>query len=381
MSSSEFFVFFHKKLSPKNLSNGRGVGMRDELLAYLLNDLDDEQRQRVEDRLEADPIWQHELERLSNYINAAQTESTDQADASETESLPEDLVSRTCSFVREASAQGELSPAVLPARLSESRDAAAPRKNRWTLLDLAVVASILAVIGSLIAPAIQESRESARRAQCQEQLRTLGLALNRFAEQHNRRLPAIGQHENAGMYAVKLLESGLISPDELRESLVCPSDSLAEEMRNDQEQLHVPTPKQLQQATQSELHFMVKRMGGSFAYRIGYFDRRGNYRQVKFTGSSSQPMMADRPSYEMVGFQSPNHGTCGQNVLFQDGSVRYVQICIQTGPDRHWFLNEQDKHAAGMHQSDIVMGRSEASPSGTITLIDNKRPSVIRSQP
>ncbi|MGI9427765.1 MAG: anti-sigma factor family protein, partial [Bythopirellula sp.] len=111
--------------------------MRDDLLAYLLNDLDEEQRRRIEQRLEVDPIWQHELERLRAYV-----ESAHQASDSPDDSLPENLVNRTCSFVKQASSQGALSPAVLPASLTESQDLVAVKTNRWTLIDFAVVASI-----------------------------------------------------------------------------------------------------------------------------------------------------------------------------------------------------------------------------------------------
>ena len=341
--------------------------MRDELLAYLLNDLDDEQRARVEERLAADPIWQHELERLRSYVDASQEQQDD-----ESEPLPADLVRRTCSFVKQASSQGELSPKVLPAKLSESQDASAPRKTRWTLLDLTVVASILAIMASLVMPAIRESRESARRMQCQAQLRTLGEALTRFAEQNQGQLPAIELNENAGMFAVKLLESGLVTQEELSEALVCPSGVLADKVFEGEVEMRVPTREELNRSNLADLQKFIARMGGSFAFRIGFHDQQGNYRQVEFTGSSNEPMMADKPSYEVAGFQSPHHGTCGQNVLFQDGSVRYVEICIQTGPDKHWFLNEKQKHAAGTQRFDIVMGRSEASPSGTITLINSK---------
>ncbi len=363
------FVVFSDKLDIT-----RGGGMRDELLAYLLNDLDDQQRQRVEERLEVDPIWQHELERLRSYVDASRGQDDD------SEPLPEDLVHRTCSFVRQASSQGELSPAVLPAKLSESRDATQSRGNHWTMVDWVVVASILTIMGTLLVPAIQESREAARRVQCQAKLKELGHAFISFAEQHDGQLPAIGRNENAGMYAVRLLESGVITPEALSNALQCPSDETAETAIAGTVSLVVPTRDEMRRATRAQIQWMVKRMGGSFAYRIGYIDRQGNYRQIKFTRSSSEPMLADKPSYEVAGFQSPHHGPCGQNVLFQDGSVSFVQICIQTGPDKHWFLNEDKKHAAGMHRADIVMGRSEASPSGTIELINNKQQPVILPQ-
>lgn len=331
--------------------------MRDDLLAYLLNDLDEEQRRRIEQRLEVDPIWQHELERLRAYVEEAH-QSSESAD----DSIPQDLVNRTCSFVKQASSQGALSPAVLPASLTESQDLVAAKSNRWTLIDFAVVASILLVMGTLLVPAIRESRESARRVQCKAKLSSLGFALSMYAQNSGGNLPAIQQHENAGMYAVKLLESGLLTREQLAELLVCPSTQLADDVFRGAKIFRIPSRRELQVASGDQLKSLLEDMGGSFAYRVGYFDKHGNYRQVEFIARSSAPMMADKPSFGFAALQSANHGGGGQNVLFQDRSVRYYSVCKQEGRDKNWFLNEDGQPAAGKHESDVVMIRSEARP-------------------
>ena len=332
--------------------------MRDELLAYLLNDLDDQQRERIEARLDGDPIWQHELQRLRALVEAQDP------DAADTDSVPVDLVDRTCSFVKQASSQGALSPAVLPASLSESCEIAPPKSKRWSLLDMAVVASILLALGTLLVPALRSSRDAARRSQCQEKLHQLGSALNRFAWQSEGQLPAIDRHENAGSFSLQLVESGIITREQLVELLVCPSTQLAEDIFSGKVVLRLPTRRELRIANGEELLSLLETMGGSFAYRIGYFDEQGNFHQIEFSGSSNEPIMADKPSFNVVGFQSDHHKNCGQNVLFQDQSVRYVLICLQNENDEHWFLNADGEHAAGKSEYDIVMARSEAGPSG-----------------
>ncbi len=339
--------------------------MRDELLAYLLNDLDDEERLRIEARIESDPIWQHELERLRSCVEEAHQASPSETDPSETDSPPEDLVRRTCSFVKQASAQGELSPSVLPAGLTESIDVAAPVKSRWSLLDMVVAGGILLVMGTLLLPALREGRDAARRQQCHDNLHRLGAALAQFAEQTDGQIPAIGRHENAGMYAVKLLEKGSLTREQLAELLVCPSTQLAEDIYSGVIVMRIPTRRELAAAKGVQRKLLLVNMGGSFAYRIGYVDKQKNYRQVDFTQRCNAPVMADKPCSSVVGFQSANHGGCGQNVLFQDQSVRYLQLCIETTDrDKHWFLNEDKQPAAGKHQNDIVMIRSEATPFG-----------------
>ena len=277
---------------------------------------------------------------------------------------PPQLASRTCHFVEHAiqKSQSLCQRGSAAKSLSESHDPLVS-PSRWSLADLGVGICILGAVAALVLPGLHVDREKSRRTYCQYNMHQIGAALMDYAVRFDRGLPQINAGDNAGL--VCLGPGGqrrVLSREDLARLVVCPSSELAERVSKGCIIIKIPTRQELQEATGARRDQFLRYMAGDVAYTIGYRDANGKLRQVRSGCRRDVPVLSDAPSAAIAGYQSANHGGCGQNVLFQDLSCRYCTQCKSHEQRDHWFLNDEGQVAAGCREDDIVLGSSDATP-------------------
>lgn len=313
------------------------------LLSYLLGDLPEGESSALEQRIEEEPKLKARLKRLRLCL-----ESEDQQ-----EGCPEDLAERTSDSILCPSATG-----------STDNRCGGLFSRKFSAVDLGAVAVATLLLSSILGPALQYSRDSARRLACEENLRRLGMALIQYSNEEGS-FPKIGPEANAGMFTVALADKGYLDREEMQHLLLCPDSELSERVSANQAVVHIPTREELYVAHTLLLDRIRRYMSGDYAYPLGYIDD-GVYYPVQEGVRSRAPLLSDSPGEKPNDHPCMNHGGCGQNVLFKDGTLRFVTSTSVPGTSDHLFLNSAREVAPGHGWQDTVLAPSWVSPAASM---------------
>lgn len=327
--------------------------MRDLLVCYLLGELPEAERAVLEAKLADDARLRDELERLRQCLHPEEAAARIEAEP------PRNLINRTVQCVSDSQCgNGELAVEEPPVG-----------RSCFSLVDALVAVGVVFAISMLLLPALRESRDISRRTGCQNNMRQIGVAMIAYADDNRGFFPQVDPQQPAGIYTVRLVESGHLDRSQMMQLVICPASTQAEAMANGRFVLRLPTLAEVTSRGPNLAPQVRLTMGGSYAYRVGYSDG-AFYIPIRNRSDCRSPLLSDAPSRARIGSASPHHGGCGQNVLFEDGSVAYVVGYLVPAWENHMFLNNDGEAAAGTAWNDPVMLRSEMTPGVRAVPVD-----------
>jgi len=165
-------------------------------------------------------------------------------------------------------------------------------------------------------------------------------------------VPIKGNRAVAGIYAPVLRDAGYLTD---KSKIICPSSALAQRA----DTLELPALDEIDRASGRILTLMQQSMGGSYGYNLGVVID-GRHRAPRNLGRTYFALMADAPSLQLAGHRSTNHGGSGDNILYEDGHIRYVVESHSEGDDP--FVNRLGWMEAGIDIDDAVVAPGFAPP-------------------
>jgi len=315
----------------------------EELIGYLLDLLEPDERAALALRLEREPVA---ATRLAVLRAAIAPLKVDASDPDPPAGLASRTVARLAAYLVEHDPRPTTDPhAATPSSLPTFRHATTtdqpePRAvgGRFRA-DLIVAAGLALVAVGLGLSVVARMRQQSDAAACPNNLRTLHVGLTTYADTHDGRFPQVGagQYPTAGSFVPALVESGQF-PNGFHAT--CPTAVRASAGNSSSD---VP-----------------------YTYSLGYRGPNGELLGLRRTGERENdliPISADCPAATDAPSDGPMspHGR-GQNVLYVGGNVRFATNAMVGLNGDHIYKNFDGRVAAGYDRTDAVLGRTGDRP-------------------
>ncbi|MGC4016257.1 MAG: type II secretion system protein [Luteolibacter sp.] len=99
------------------------------------------------------------------------------------------------------------------------------KSRGFTLVELLVTITIIIVLASLSVPLVRRGIAKSRQAACMGKLRNIGVALESYLQDHNRKMPELAAARSSKDEEVKVLETELEPYLPAKDSFQCPADA------------------------------------------------------------------------------------------------------------------------------------------------------------
>lgn len=107
--------------------------------------------------------------------------------------------------------------------------------SRFTLIELLVVIAIIAILASILMPALSQARERGKDTTCKNQLRNLGFYMTQYTEDYNSWYPQMPTHDNDALkcwtwqlarYSMRIVKTDSVPASYRTKVFDCPSGTI-----------------------------------------------------------------------------------------------------------------------------------------------------------